>query len=210
MLSYRAAHDVAVRFTLAEVFFEILNREIRPHYIHFQVYGINELFRQTLKAMVPSPLRQRGLLNAVESRFYLLQGFLNSGDSGHLELTINASHANKDEVHIRGVNNPGSLRIAKQAQSLLRKRLSRFGFIPWLYLKMVPLGRSFHLGGSFPTGGKDAVFTSDTMGRPAGLQFVHLLDASTFPSIAASTITYTAMANADRVVRETHKQGRLA
>lgn len=209
LLAYRAARDTVSRFTLAEVFVEMLNSEISRNYVHFQVYGLNDIFRQTLRQMVPVPLRGGSLLGPVEKRFYLFQGFLHSRDSGHLEMTISASGPTKDEVHIRGVDNPRSVGVAKRAQSLLRRRLASFGFIPWLYLKMVPLGRSFHAGGSFPVGNNHPVFTSDPVGRPARLHRVHLLDATTFPSIPATTITYTAMANADRVISECHRQGYL-
>jgi len=56
-------------------------------------------------------------------------------------------------------------------------------------------------------GGDDAVFRSDMVGRPASLKRVHLLDASTFPTIPATTITYTAMANSDRIVHLAAEQG---
>jgi hypothetical protein len=209
LLAYRAARNISVRFTLAEVFLEVLNERISRNYIHFQVYGLNNIFKQTIHAMIPPPLRHRAVLSPVERRFYLFQGFLHSSDSGYLELTISASGPAKDDVHIRGVENPDSLQVARRSQAVLRRHLARFGLIPWGYLKMVPLGRSFHAGGSFPAGGKHAVYTSDLLGRPAGLSRVHLLDASTFPNIPATTITYTAMANADRVITETHKQGCL-
>jgi choline dehydrogenase-like flavoprotein len=48
--------------------------------------------------------------------------------------------------------------------------------------------------------GARSSFSSDLMGRPAGLKRVHLVDASTFPTIPATTITYTIMANSDRIV----------
>jgi choline dehydrogenase-like flavoprotein len=37
------------------------------------------------------------------------------------------------------------------------------------------------------------------LGRPAGWRRIHLVDASVFPTIPATTITYTAMANAHRI-----------
>ena len=52
-------------------------------------------------------------------------------------------------------------------------------------------------------GGNHPVLRSDRLGRPAGLKRVHLLDAATFPSIPATTITLSIMANADRVIHET-------
>jgi len=197
-LSYRKAKDSAVRFTLAEVFLELLNPTISDNYIHFQVYGLNDIFRQTIRSTLPSLFRSGLVLDNVESRFYLVQGFLHSSDSGHLELTVNSSEMTRDEIHVRGMTNPASMRVAKRSQAVLRRNLAWFGVIPPLNLTMVALGRSFHAGGSFPMGKKDTLYGSDLLGRPAGLSRVHILDASNFPSIPATTIAYTAMANADR------------
>ena len=207
LLSYRRAKDLAVRFTLADAFVEILNSHISRHYVHFQVYGLNDIFRQTIRSIIPSPFRYRFLLDIVESRFYLFQGFLHSSDSCHLELSITSCEATKDRIEIRGIDEPGAINVAKRAQALLRRSLAGFGLVPPLYLTMVPPGRSFHAGGSFPMGANDAIYTSDLLGRPAGLKRVHVLDAATFPSIPATTITYTAMANADRVINETCRNG---
>ncbi len=207
LLSYRKAKDVAVRFTLAELFIEILSPKISDYYVHFQVYGLSKMFRETLRSTLPTGLRDSFLLDSLASRFYLFQGFLNSADSGHLEMTITSSQPTRDEVHIRGVANPEALRIAKKAQALLRREIAGFGVIPPLYLTMVPPGRSFHAGGSFPMGGKDHRFTADLLGRPAGLKRVHILDASILPTGPASTITYAAMANSDRVINETFRGG---
>jgi hypothetical protein len=200
-LSYRKNAEPP-SFTLAEMFVEILNPALGPYFIHFQLYGLNSIFRQTIKAMVPSFLRRRVLLDQVEKRFILFQGFLHSESSGEVEFTLELREERKDKVLIRGIENPDSLRVARGAQRLLRKKLILHGIIPPVYLKMVPLGRSFHMGGSFPKGGQDAVFRSDRRGRPANLSRVHLLDAATFPSIPATTITFSIMANADRIVTE--------
>jgi hypothetical protein len=40
---------------------------------------------------------------------------------------------------------------------------------------------------------------SDIYGRPAGLQRVHAVDSTVMSSIAATTVTFTAMANAHRI-----------
>ena len=210
MLAYRGVQDMSDRFALAEVFIELLTTRISDHFVHFQVYGLNDLFRRTLRAMVPAAVSQWGLSGSVERRFYLFQGFLHSADSGQLELTITDAAPTHDVAHVRGVTNPAAGRVARRAQRLLRRQLLRFGLVPPRSLTTVPPGRSFHAGGSFPMGSRDPVYTSDLLGRPAGLERVHVLDATTFPSIPATTITYTAMANADRLVHETHREGLLA
>jgi choline dehydrogenase-like flavoprotein len=40
---------------------------------------------------------------------------------------------------------------------------------------------------------------TDTLGRPPGWDRVHLIDASVLPSIPATTITLSVMANAHRI-----------
>lgn len=209
LLSYHKAKELAVRFTLAEVFLEIHSPEISNNYVHFQVYGLSDMFHRTIQSVVPSPLRNKYVLHAIQSRFYLVQGFLHSSESAHLELTITSARPTKDEIHIRGVANPIARQVARRAQGNLRHSLAGFGVIPPLNLTMVAPGRSFHAGGSFPMGGADTTYRSDLLGRPAGLGRVHLLDASTFPSIPATTIAYTAMANADRAINETFRNGYL-
>ena len=45
-------------------------------------------------------------------------------------------------------------------------------------------------------------FETDTLGRLPGLERVHLIDASVFPSIPATTITLSIMANAHRIAQQ--------
>ena len=42
-------------------------------------------------------------------------------------------------------------------------------------------------------------FESDSNGRPYGFEKVHIVDASIFPSIPATTITLSIMANSYRI-----------
>jgi choline dehydrogenase-like flavoprotein len=63
-------------------------------------------------------------------------------------------------------------------------------------------GRSYHSGGTFPMRTRPGKFETDVLGQPTGLERVHLVDASVFPSIPATTITLTVMANAHRIASE--------
>jgi hypothetical protein len=197
-LSYQAFRQ-RQRFTLAEVFLEVLNQELSEHIVHLQIYGMNAIFADTLRTLLPRPLP----LDPITNRFFLFQGFLPSQVSGHLELTITSTTRKGDEILVRGVENPVALKFAKRVKTLIRKQLIGFGLPVPLYLQLVPPGRSFHSGGSFPMGGKHPVFSSDLLGRPAGLKRVHIVDSACFPSIASSTIGFTIMANADRISRAT-------
>ena len=65
--------------------------------------------------------------------------------------------------------------------------------------RLNPLGSSFHCGGTFPMRENPKHGETDVLGRPAGFRRVHLIDASVFPTIPASTITFSVMANAHRI-----------
>ena len=60
-------------------------------------------------------------------------------------------------------------------------------------------GRGFHSGGSFPMRATPKELETDTLGRPYGFARIHAVDATVFPSIPATTITFSAMANAHRI-----------
>jgi len=196
MLAYRPVRGVS-GVSLAEMFVEILNDQVSKDYMHFQVYGGNSIFEQALRTLLPRPLP----IGAITRRLYLFQGYLHSDDSGYLELTVAQAGERHDEMTIRGVENPAAMSVAKRAQDLLRRALLGFGVIPPLYIQLVQPGRSFHTGGSFPMGGKHPIFSSDLLGRPANQQRVHIVDSASFPTIGSSTIAFTIMANADRIVR---------
>ncbi|MEO6923462.1 MAG: GMC oxidoreductase [Bryocella sp.] len=68
-----------------------------------------------------------------------------------------------------------------------------------LMLKAADPGRGFHTGGSFPMAHRPEGLQSDLLGRTGGLERIHIVDSSTMPSIAATTVTFTAMANAHRI-----------
>jgi choline dehydrogenase-like flavoprotein len=65
-------------------------------------------------------------------------------------------------------------------------------------------GKSYHFGGSFPHAGdgQRAVLETDRQGRLQAWDNVHLVDASVFPTVAATTFTLTIMANAHRIATE--------
>jgi len=69
-------------------------------------------------------------------------------------------------------------------------------------LIVAPPGRGFHSGGSFPLSRTPGETETDLLGRPRGFDRIHVVDATVLPSVPATTITYTIMANAHRVGAE--------
>ncbi len=64
--------------------------------------------------------------------------------------------------------------------------------------------KSYHVGATFPhSKGPHGPLSSDRLGRVGGWKNIHLIDASVFPSVPATTFTFTIMANAHRIASET-------
>jgi len=64
-------------------------------------------------------------------------------------------------------------------------------------------GYGYHFGSSYPMSKKKKLKFSDILGRVNNLRNVHIIDSSILPRIPISTITYTIMANAARIVDKT-------
>lgn len=60
-------------------------------------------------------------------------------------------------------------------------------------------GASIHYAGTFPMTANPRGLTCDAEGRLAVTRAVHLVDGSTFPYLPAKGLTFTIMANADRI-----------
>jgi hypothetical protein len=167
--------------TLAQLFLDILDESISPYTIHLQTYTYNDLFRKPV--VIP--------INPLLGRLLLFQGYLHSDHSP--SITANLSRSNI--LKLTSVPNPDTKKRVIQVVQKLTKLMGQTGMLPLRpMLQMGKPGRGFHSGGSFPMGAK-----TDILGRPSGFDRVHAVDSSVLPSIPATTITYTVMANAYRI-----------
>jgi choline dehydrogenase-like flavoprotein len=102
------------------------------------------------------------------------------------------------------VLSPGEAAAAPERIRAVARKLrsldSLTGFEPLSpMLQIWPQGKGFHVGGSLPMRERPGELETDLLGRPTGFQRVHVVDASVFPSIPATTITLSVMANAQRI-----------
>lgn len=69
-----------------------------------------------------------------------------------------------------------------------------------LFNKILRAGQSYHCGSTLPMK-KDRTkkLCTDLLGRPNNLKRIHCIDSSVLPSIPATTITLSVMANAYRI-----------
>jgi choline dehydrogenase-like flavoprotein len=189
--------------TLAQLFLEVMDPAISPHTIHLQTYTYNDLFVAPIEQKL-GPLRPLFPLQQFLSRLILFQGYLHSTHSAQLVATLihrgSVQCGSDDVLQVRGLTNPETRPTLKK---LIRKLLA---LAPAMRaVPLVPLlqtgkpGRGYHSGGTFPMRISPSAGETDIYGRPAGLARVHAVDSTIFPSVAATTITLTAMANAYRI-----------
>jgi choline dehydrogenase-like flavoprotein len=103
-------------------------------------------------------------------------------------------------LELTGVANEATRPLLRKLMRKLLRHTRSLGAVPLAPLLRVGLpGQGFHTGGSFPMRDRPGAFETDVLGRVAGLARIHAVDATVFPTIPATTITLTAMANAHRI-----------
>jgi len=189
-------------YTLSQMFFEIHDEGISPHTIHLQFYTYNDIITKTLEHKLWFlPFLRNPLVRLLEHRIIIVQGYLHSKHSGKIRLTLNRDPATgKESFRAQGIQGIDTRRIIRKVLKKLGKHLSKLGIFPIAAaLEFCLPGRGFHCGGSFPMKTNPGPLESDIYGRIGGASRVHVVDASIFPTIPATTITFTAMANAHRI-----------
>ena len=192
--------------TLAQAFIEIFDEEVSRRSVHLQVYGYNSLYRAAIKNAI-GPLHHLGkpLIDSFLKRFILLQGYLHSDYSHEIEASLlpREKNALTARLALKVKQNP-------QTNATIKRLTRKLGSVrPFLrgtplsaLMKIAAPGRGFHTGGSFPMRASPGEFETNVMGTLGDFRRVHIVDSSVFPSITASTITLTAMANAHRIATE--------
>ena len=192
--------------TLAQLFLEILPGAISSRLIHLQIYTYNDMIHRLMEQKFGLLRHSAGsLMEKAVGRLAFLQGYLHSDDSGTMEMSLDSDTHGTRRVSLLARANPRSRRIIRAVLAKLSRHAGQTGFMPiWPMLKIGAPGRGFHSGGSLPMRPvvREKEISTDLLGRPFGLQRVHVVDSSVFPSISATTITLTAMANAHRIATE--------
>lgn len=201
LLSLAGAKAGEALHTLSQVFLEIEDQKISPYTIHLQIYTHNDLIAQALKARFQFlPGWRRLLVPLLERRLIVIQGYLHSAHSGTMELRLSRDRTGRERLVVKGHPRPEAREKIAQVLRKLSPHFRRLGLLAvHPGLDITRPGRGFHAGGSFPMRRQPGDFESDLLGCVGGTSRTHLVDASIFPSIPATTITLAAMANAHRI-----------
>ena len=172
--------------------------------LHFYTYNpaFSDAMPRFLRARMAEPAR-RELLR----RLSFALGYLPSWKAPALSVHVRrpSGEGLLPELHVASAKAPaerGAMLRAVMAK-LLRasRRLDLYPVLPML--RLAAAGKSYHFGGSFPHAvDRPTSFQTDRMGRLDTWGRIHLVDASVFPTVPATTFTLTVMANAHRIASE--------
>ena len=184
--------------TLSQLCLRLSDPEVCPRDVHLLLYTYNPFYRERIRR---TPLRlfpalERELLGRIVS----LQGYLHSDVSPRLSLRLRRNPQGPATLVVEGRENPETGPTLRRVGARLWRLAGALRASPVPFLTRVGLpGQSYHSGGGFPMRRDPDARESDLLGRPMGLARVHLVDSSVFPTIPATNITLTLMANAHRI-----------
>ncbi len=186
--------------TLSLVFLEVHDVALSKRTIQLQVYTYNDLFEAAIRSALGGLFPfARPLVPPLLGRLSLIMGYLHSDDSPGLSLTLRRDGGQSTLV-VRPVPSERSTPIVRAVVRKLMRHWRALGALPLRpWLRITDPGKGYHYGGTFPMSPEPGAFETDRLGRPRGFQRVHAVDATVLPSIAATTIVFTAMANAHRI-----------
>jgi choline dehydrogenase-like flavoprotein len=211
LLRFRGVPGVARErlHTLAQLFLEIVDSAVSDHTVHLQLYTYNDMYDATFRAMLG---RLHGFLRIpveqIVNRMVVVQGFLHSDHSQRIQMRLaRGRDGTPAELHLDAL--PSREMVRMSVGRVVNKLWSLRGAMRAIpvrkMLTLADAGRGFHSGGSFPMSeAPSTTCSSDVLGRPAGFSRVHVVDSTVFPSIPATTITFTVMANAHRIGAQIH------
>jgi len=198
---WRAGNPAAEsRHSLVQLFWELIDSKVDPHLIHTQLYTYNHGFAPDIaRRFGPFAGIAKPLAELLSRRLIVAQTFLHSDSSPSIGMRLEGS-AGQEHFAFRAQPNERTAVVVRAATNRLARAARLAGLLALTPLaRLNPLGSSFHCGGTFPMRRDPKKSETDILGRPSGLHRTHLIDASVFPTIPASTITFSVMANAHRI-----------
>src|SRR5262249_26841125 len=135
--------------------------------------------------------------SAMLERLLLVQGYLPSGYSPSIRTMLRKERASgAATLHLSAESNPQTRpALGRIVRKLRHNRRSLRALPIGPMLRPGKPGRGFHSGGTFPMRETPGPLETDRQGRPHGFARVHAVDSTVFPSIPATTITLSVMAN---------------
>jgi choline dehydrogenase-like flavoprotein len=190
--------------SLVQAFMEIDDPRVSRHLVHVEVFSYSDFLKRALMATpLGLALWNRWMQGHLFDRLLVLQCFLHSDDSSRMTLRLRRDAQGGPKLEVQGRIEKAAYWSSIKAGLKLAANGLKLGGLPVVpAMQFAEPGRSYHSGGTFPMRRSPGRLETDVLGQLPGLPGVHFVDASVFPSIPATTITLTVMANAHRIATE--------
>lgn len=168
--------------------------------VHF--YDYNPAFLGSLPSALRLPSAEPAL-SALLRRVSVGLGYIPGWGSPGVRIT---ARRRGDDLPTLEIDRDGSDGWPPMLNGLLRAMVRTGRALDlWPVLPKVSVSaaaKSYHFGASFPHAAERSSTTTDRLGRLAAWDNVHLVDASAFSNVPATTFTLTILANAHRIATE--------
>lgn len=155
------------------------------------VYESSSDYSQRLRSALPKFLSRVQIPKKLIDRLNPVIGFVNSSESGYLELIFDGSATRVSRTSNRA-SRPAAIKAMRRARNKLQP--TDLHFLPQAVV-IPKVGSGYHSGSGIPMGGEGLTFESSLRAAPQ----VFVVDASALPFIPAGSHTFLAMSNAYRV-----------
>jgi hypothetical protein len=165
-----------------------------------QVYSYRSLLNFKLVKESPLPFPQSIRLMQMLQPYFVIVG-VHHGDWPTADKLLALEPRGEGEEPALRIHYRLSDQEARNRRARERSLMSLFPWMGCLPLRRIDPGHgsSIHYAGPLPMTEEDLPFTSRPDGRLRGAENVRIADGAAFPHLPAKGLTYTLMANADRI-----------
>jgi choline dehydrogenase-like flavoprotein len=185
-------------FGLSQLFIKILG-SANSHPSQYQIYEYSEdILRRAREANFMGRIIPKSILRIILKKMLIAIGYLDGKQSPSIQMRLASDGSVELSLFNSGVTLNQRNRFIKKSILDLKNELTSLGAFPISFLSVISKpGEGVHSGGWLQMGKG-----SNLLGVPLGCSNIHVVDSSVLPSIAAGPITFTVMANAMRIARQ--------
>jgi choline dehydrogenase-like flavoprotein len=192
------------RNTLPSIFVDARLDGLEQHWTHLQVSPFSDFAQQQIeKRLKICGLNFHHLAMPLTRKMMIGWGGVHSDYSGRFKLKMLRAH--KDGRPVLKIESRQGAKVKANVKAAIRglSRLMRAKGVLMVGMGAMigPPGSGFHFGGSLPMSAKPRLWNEcDSQGKLEGWEKIHVIDSSVLPTIPATTMVLTIMANAWRIV----------
>ena len=197
LLDVKPPDNWATKFTLSEAVIAVDSGVVSESPVHVQFYMMNEAFLPGPRVLFRHSWAFK-LLNRMAMAFIYFHG----SESRPTSVTPRRRSGNIASLDVNS-QEPGDRATTRRLLRYLEESREIIGLRPMHFLlKQAAFGFSGHFAGTLPMAAnlrQEMPLSTGVDGNLIGTRYVYVVDASTFPTLPAQNLTYTAMANSIRI-----------